>query len=406
MENQTNGLDALRAQLEGYKKSTEKKKRINREDILKKFFVPREDREIFRILPPKNSNSYWETAHFHVVQVNTPSGKRWRKIYCEAKNDPKVVKTRPDGSVVTNADGQPSMVAKACPLCEKKEAILALQDNSIRKIKKEDMTPNQLAIKAKNDEIYKEAMKWDAKTFYIFRGIDKQKMNEGVKFWRFKHNYRKQGIMDKLQPALQQFIDEHQTDFTDPVNGADLTIYVVDNSIGGNENRTFRDVSSIQTKRAKLSEDSMISNEWLNDDIHWRDVFKPAKAKELDTVGYLERIAKGTDPYWDDSDPNNKRWVFPDPADHALQEAANTRKDDDDEGDSYDEDSTPSQVSNVVNQSYNNVTPQNVTQEDVGTFQNPPSDAMSMEPQQQPAQQSQPQVASSGGEIDLDDLPF
>jgi hypothetical protein len=35
------------------------------------------------------------------------------------------------------------------------------------------MNDAQLAIKAKNDEIYKEAIKWEAKKFYIVRGIDK-----------------------------------------------------------------------------------------------------------------------------------------------------------------------------------------------------------------------------------------
>jgi len=35
-------------------------------------------------------------------------------------------------------------------------------------------------------------------------------------------------------------------------------------------------------------------------------------------------VANGTNPYWDETDANNKHWVFPGRPD--LEEVANTRK--------------------------------------------------------------------------------
>jgi hypothetical protein len=62
---------------------------------------------------------------------------------------------------------------------------------------------------------------------------------------------------------------------------------------------------------------------WLNDPITWRDVFKAATAPVITPYEYLVLVGQGNDPYWEDSDSNNKHWVFPNNPE--LQTKANTR---------------------------------------------------------------------------------
>jgi hypothetical protein len=363
---QTPGVDVakFKKMFEGFQTDPNKNKRPSQEDRLKRYFVPRNSKEIFRILPPLAGREYIETAFFHVVPVNGAGGKKkYRKIYCPAHNDQKVPKKDANGQIVKDQQGNPVMVTKHCPLCEKSKAILAKQDPSLKGIKKDDMNPQQLAIKESNDKIYRASLDWQAKKFYIIRGIDKGAEKDGVKFWRFKHNYKQQGVLDKLGPAVTNFMEINQVDFTDPEKGTDLIITVVDQELPG-RNKTYRDVSSIFPKGSSpLHTDPLVIKEWLSDETTWRDVFKPPTAKGIEPDEYLEMVAKDQAPYWDDSDQNNKKWVFPGRPD--LEEAANTRNanlDADNKG------SVVEMASDVVGTSYDvNIT--NVTKEDVGTFQ-------------------------------------
>jgi len=371
MENMQNSPDAqgalsgkLLSMFDDYEQSYNKttNNRPTKEEILAKYFTPRSRTEIFRILKPLAGRDYIEKAYFHVVKVNTPSGKRFKKVYCPAHNDARVAKLDANGQPILNKDGREVLVASHCPLCEKHKALLKKQDPSLRGIKKENMTDAQKKIKEKNDEIYKEAVQWEAKLFYIVRGIDKGAEKDGPKFWRFKHNFKKQGIHDKLMPALSSYVQQFGYDFTDTDNGTDLVITVVDAQLPGSD-RTYKDVSSIMPKApTKLHQDVNVIKQWTQDPIIWRDVFKPAKAPQLDTVGVLERIARGVDPYWDDSDQQKKQWVFPDPADAELMERANTRSM------NLDASERPENIqlaSDLVGKSYDNVSINNVTAQDV-----------------------------------------
>ena len=350
------------------KKSDDKPKQQSKEDILAKYFTPRNSVENFRILPPLAGRKIIEEAFFHYVPVNkaVTGGKGWRKIYCPAHNSPKVAKLDAQGNVIKTEQGQPVMVHEKCPLCEKVDSIKKSLDTSIKYIKKENMNPTQLAIREKNSGIYKEAGKWEARKYSIVRGIDKGMPKDGVKFWRFKHNFKNQGVLDKLVPALRLFHEEYQTNPTDVNQGSDLYINVVDSKMpNGN---TYKDVSSITAKKpSKLYDDDVVIRQWLGDKTIWRDVFKEASmTKVLNSAQYLDKVAVGTDPYWDDRDAENKRYVFPDPADAELMAKANEKSE------SLDSDSTESyeMASDVavsaVNDSYGvNIT--NVTAEDVGT---------------------------------------
>jgi len=414
---QGDDLSAVKAMFADYKSddnNDNKPKKLSKEEILAKYFTPRKEKEYFRILPPLQGRKHIETAFFHVVKVNGPGGiKRWRKIYCAAHNDEKVQKIDENGKPVFDSNDKPFMVPKRCPLCEKSKSILVTQDQSVRNIKLDEMTEEQKKIKKKNDEIYKNAMAWDAKKFYIIRGIDRGNTGDGVKFWRFKHNYKKQGVKDKLIPILENFVEQFAVDFADPKSGTDLIISVVDNKIPGSD-RTFKDVSTIFLRgQSALTTDQTIYNLWVNDPTIWRDVFKPAQAPQLNSEEYLERIVKGVDPYWDETDPNNKKWVFPDPNDSELEKQANTR--DQNLGSVNNDNRNVEQASDLVAQSYTsnvtNVTIENVTKQDVGQYNDDSEDIASniVTENQGNSIQQQNVVESESNNSDYDnydDLPF
>ena len=362
-------LSQLKSMFADYqKKQTQSTSKKSREDILAKYFVPRASKETFRILPPKPGRKYVEEAFFHVVTTNAAGGKKKHGtvIYCPAHNDPKVPKLGPDGKPLLDDQGAPLLVPAPCPLCAKHKALLATQDQSLKGIKKENMNDAQLAIKAKNDEIYREAIKWEAKKFYIVRGIDKGKEKDGVKFWRFKHNYKNQGTLDKLLPILEDYMTNQQADFSSAVNGTDLNIIMTDSEFNGH---VYKAISAITAKgKSPLHADPIVAQQWLDDDITWRDVFKPKQAPNMPPYEYLQAVANGTSPYWDDTDQNNKKWVFPGRPD--LEEKANTRTMNLDS----DEDENFEQASDLSTQETPRVTISNITEEKVGEFEDDASD--------------------------------
>ena len=299
-------------------------KKKTKEEILAKYFVPRKSKETFRPLPPKGREKI-DVAFFHVVMTNKAGGKKQiRKLYCPAHNDPPVQKKDETGQLVFDQNGKPVMIPQACPLCAKYNAYISKQNPALKGLKKDDyknLTDEQKKVKEYNDKIFDEAKKWQAKKFYILRGIDKGVEKDGVKFWRFKHNFKKQGVFDKLIPALQNFIDQNSVAYYDPNQGCDLSITTTEAEFMG---RKYIDVSAIfPSAKSKLHDDKLIAESWLNDPTTWRDIFKPATAPIITPYEYLVLVGQGNDPYWEDSDSNNKHWIFPNNPD--LQAKANTR---------------------------------------------------------------------------------
>lgn len=322
-----NGLnDQLAKMFADYEKSKSgtgtSSSKLSKDELLKKYFIPRNQSETFRALPPLKGREYVESAYFHVVKVNTSKGKVYAKLYCPRHNNPKQPKLDSQGNVMTDVEGKPIMVFAYCPICEYYDKQLAKQDQSVRFKKKADCNDKELVIYNKNIEILKEASPWEAKKFYIMKGVDKGSLKDGVKFWRFKHNYKKTGVYDKLMPAINKFIKSHKVDYTSPEMGCDFDITVEEQNFPGS-NRTYKEVTSIlPSSPSKLTEDKILEAQWLNDKLIWRDVFKPRKAPGLTPEEYLARVVKGTDPYFDEE---TKKWVFPDPADRELEEKANTK---------------------------------------------------------------------------------
>ena len=397
------------------KKQTQSTSSNSRGNILAKYFVPRNTKEIFRILPPKPGRKHIGEAYFHPVTTNAAGGKKKHGtvIYCPARNDRKIPKLDTSGKpMVDESSGKAIMVPAPCPLCDKYKAELAKQDPSLKGIKKENMTPQQLETKVKNDAIYKEAIKWEAKKFYIVRGIDKGQEKDGVKFWRFKHNFKNQGVLDSLLPILQDYVAVNEVDFTDPLNGTDLSITMTEATFN---NHVYKQVSAISARgKSPLHGDPIIAKTWLDDDITWRDVFKPKQAPGMPPYEFLEAVANGTSPYWDDTDANNKRWIFPGRPD--LEEAANTRTRTFDNNNENFEQASDLQDDNTTP----TVTVSNITAADVGTYKETAIDvgasALGETPVPPPAvtlgedTQEESEPVTSGSELpegdDFEDLPF
>ena len=384
-----------------YQKNQVKNKRKSKEEILAKYFTPRHTKELFRILPYKTKFFYVE-AFFHVVPLISAGGKKaFTKVYCPAHNDPKVQKVV-NGVPQLDGNGKPLMVPAPCPLCDKAKRKLAEQDSSLKNVKKDDMTPSQKAIWENNRKIFIEASQWDAKKFYIVKGIDKGTPKDGVKFWRFKHNYQNQGTLDKLFPILDDYNTQNGVSFADPVNGTDLSIIMAD-TIMKTTGKTYKSISAITTRnKSALHEDPIVVRQWLEDTTTWREVFQPKKAPGITAFQFLEMCASGTNPYWEDSDASNKHWVFPGRPD--LELAANTRKRnlDGDEGDDF-------EYASDLDEDQPQVTIANVTPKTVGTYQEDAVDITAKAGSSPEEEQHADLVSDVEDDIppsDYDDLPF
>ena len=359
---QGGGLSNFRNSFSEYQKNQSKKTKKTKEEKLAKYFTPRNTREIFRILPYKTKHFYVE-AFFHVTDALIAGGKKklgGNKIYCPAHNDPKVKKLDGNGQPLLDANGQPIMIPAPCPLCAKHKKLISKQDPSIIFKKKADMTEAELVINEKNKKIFLEANKWEAKKFYIVKGVDKGKPSDGVKFWRFKHSFQNQGTIDKLYPVLNDFVSLNGVGFDDPVNGTDLYLTMADSKT--NSGVVYKSISAITARgKSPLHDDSLVVRQWLDDDTTWRDIFLPKVAPNITPYQYMEMVAnEGVNPYWDDSDSNNKHWVFPNHPD--LEKLANTRTANLDN----DEDAEFEQASDLDDEYV--VTVSNITASNVGNY--------------------------------------
>jgi hypothetical protein len=400
---QSNDLSNLKNMFSDYRKKAAPAKRRTGAEILAKYFVPRNTKEVYRILPPKQGRKHIEEAFFHVVPTLTAGGKKKYNtvIYCPAHNDPKVPKLDGNGQPELDVNGQPRLIPAPCPLCSKAKAILSKQDPSLKGVKKEQMNEAQKIVFEKNKEIFKDANQWEAKKFYIVRGIDKGAEKDGVKFWRFKHNFKNQGTLDKLLPILEEYMSVHQADFSDPNNGTDLSIIMTDSEFNG---RVYKAISAITYRgKSPLHSDPIVARQWLEDDITWRDVFKPKQAPGMPPYEFLEAVANGVNPYWDDSDANNKHWVFPGRPD--LEAAANTRTRNLD----ADDDDNFEQASDIDDEEYPRVTISNITESKVGTYTDNAVDvgqSVLDGGDDEDNSNDEPEDGDASSSGDYDDLPF
>lgn len=242
-------LDAIAKQYENNKSGNSSGS--YEQDFSKYFAVRLEDGEnngeqTIRLMPPKEGvhpiikegDTPFDEGHWHSVKV----GGKWRKIYCRKHND-----------------------GEHCPLCEVSAELWQ-------------------EWKETGDKGSKElSNSYKARKYYIARLIYRDKEEDGVKFWRFPHNFKGEGALDKMIPIFTK-----KGDVTNPREGRDLTLIL------GRDNKKYTKITSIMAEDpGMLTEDVATAKEWVGDETTWKDVYS---AQPLD---YVQLIADGEIPQWD-----------------------------------------------------------------------------------------------------------
>jgi hypothetical protein len=234
--------ESVLAQYEKNKQATSGTK-VSQEDRMKKYFttiLPKgskgEERRI-RILPTKDGSSPFVEVYFHEVQVD---GK-WVKLY------------------------DPKQEGKRSPLNEVYEGLMMSGSDSDKEL----------------------ARQYRSRKFYIVKLVDRDNEEDGVKFWRFKHNSKGDGVIDKIFPIFR-----NKGDVTDPQKGRDLVITLGLTKAGTGKEYTAI-TSVIPEDPGPLHTDKKMAKVWVDDELTWSDVY--SKKSE----DYLEMVAKGEVPRWD-----------------------------------------------------------------------------------------------------------
>ena len=147
------------------------------------------------------------------------------------------------------------------------------------------------------------ALNYRSRKFYIVKVIDRDHEADGVKFWRFKHNAKGDGILDKVFPIFR-----NKGDITHPETGRDLILSLTLTKAGtGKEYTTINSV--IPEDAGQLHTDANVAKTWVEDELAWSDVYSK-KGED-----YLEMVAKGEVPRWD---TNSNKWVSNSTADETI----------------------------------------------------------------------------------------
>jgi hypothetical protein len=241
----TNTMDAVLAQYEQTQKSSSSStSKMSQDDRMKKYFAAilsdkeKQGQKRIRILPTADGSSPFKEVWFHEVQVD---GK-WIKLYDPGKND-----------------------NERSPLNEVFEELTISGKESDKKL----------------------ASNYRSRMFYIVKVIDRDAEEDGVKFWRFKHNYKKEGILDKIIPIWRA-----KGDVTDPQKGRDLILELTKSKTNsGSYYTVIQAVMYDDPQPISDNEDTLKS--WVEDELTWADVYSKKP------VEYLEAIARGETPKWD-----------------------------------------------------------------------------------------------------------
>jgi hypothetical protein len=239
----TNSLDAVLAQYEKAKSGGNSANKMSQEDRMKKYFAAilmqneNSGQKRLRILPTPDGSSPFKEVWYHEVQVE---GK-WSKIYDPGKND-----------------------NERSPLTEIHDELMSTGKESDKEL----------------------AKAYKPRKFYIVKVIDRDNEADGVKFWRFKHNYKNEGILDKIIPIWKA-----KGDITDPVNGRDLIIELAKAKTP--KGATYTVIQTVMhDDPSPVHTDVETGKDWTEDPLTWMDVYSKKP------VEYLEAIARGETPRW------------------------------------------------------------------------------------------------------------
>ena len=241
----TNVLDAVLSQYEkSTQSSTNSSSKMSSEDRMKKYFAAilkdneKQGQRRLRILPTTDGSSPFKEVWFHEILVD---GK-WQKFYDPGKND-----------------------NERSPLNEVYEELMSTGKE----------TDKQLATQ------------YRSRKFYIVKVIDRDNEQDGVKFWRFKHNYKQEGILDKIIPSWKA-----KGDVTDPDKGRDLILELTKAKTP--KGATYTVIQTVMyDDPSPISNDETQMSEWVADELTWEDVYSKKP------IEYLEAIARGETPRWD-----------------------------------------------------------------------------------------------------------
>jgi hypothetical protein len=241
----TNSLDAVLAQYEQSKQgSSSSSSKMSQDERMKKYFAAilkdteKQGQRRLRILPTPDGSSPFKEVWYHEIQVD---GK-WQKFYDPGKND-----------------------NERSPLNEVYEELRSTGKDSDKELAKQYLS----------------------RKFYIVKVIDRDAEDEGVKFWRFKHNYKNEGILDKIIPIWRA-----KGDITDPDKGRDIILELTKAKTP--KGATYTVIQTIMyDDPAPVHEDKELADSWIKDELTWEDVYSKKP------VEYLEAIARGETPRWD-----------------------------------------------------------------------------------------------------------
>jgi len=240
----TNSLDAVLSQYEKSQSSSNATSKMSSEDRMKKYFAAllkdneKQGQRKIRILPTTDGSSPFKEVWFHEVQVD---GK-WQKFYDPAKND-----------------------NERSPLNEVYEELMSTGKESDKQL----------------------ATQYRSRKFYIVKVVDRDNEQDGVKFWRFKHNYKQEGILDKIIPIWKA-----KGDITDPDNGRDLILELTKAKTP--KGATYTVIQTVMyDDPAPISKDTDQMADWVGNEMTWEDVYSKKP------VEYLEALARGETPRWD-----------------------------------------------------------------------------------------------------------
>lgn len=241
----TNSLDAVLQQYEQSKQGgSSATSKMSQDERMKKYFAAilkdseKQGQKRLRILPTKDGSSPFKEVWFHEVQVD---GK-WQKFYDPGKND-----------------------NERSPLSEVYEELMSTGKESDKELAKQ----------------------YKPRKFYIVKVVDRDAEQDGVKFWRFKHNYKNEGILDKIIPIWRA-----KGDITDPEKGRDIILELAKAKTG--KGATYTVIQTVMyDDPTPVHSDTDTAKSWINDELTWEDVYSKKP------VEYLEAIARGETPRWD-----------------------------------------------------------------------------------------------------------
>jgi hypothetical protein len=240
-----NVLDAVLAQYESSKQSgSSSTSKMSQEERMKKYFAAilkdneKQAQKRIRILPTPDGSSPFKEVWFHEILVD---GK-WQKFYDPGKND-----------------------NEKSPLSEVYDELMSTGKESDKELAKQ----------------------YKPRKFYIVKVIDRDNEQDGPKFWRFKHNYKQEGIFDKIIPIYKA-----KGDVADAEKGRDLILELTKaKTPKGAFYTVIQTVMYDDPSSVHEDEDTMSS--WIEDELTWEDVYSKKP------VEYLESIARGETPRWD-----------------------------------------------------------------------------------------------------------